>query len=249
MTVFEQASRPVRRREPVERGQDPPRLPVRRRPGAAHRPGGARRRARLPGPGGAAHRDGPRRFHQPRPTTTTSSTATRWCGPTRSAPTSTTWRRWWPRPRRRAGTSSTCRGCRSQRLDLRRARGARRPRRRRRRLPGARAVGRHDRRRRRVRGRAGGRAQGRGAASTTASPRSSPTTGRPVAGPCTPAGARHGPFDAVVNALWEGRPVIDETVGHRPDTAQQHRYRVSVFARTSRPLDTPCAVLERRALR
>ena len=56
-------------------------------------------------------------------------------------------------------------------------------------------------------------------------------------------GSRHGPFDAVVNALWEGRPVIDETVGHRPDTAQQHRYRLSVFAHTSRPLDTPCAVL------
>ena len=43
-------------------------------------------------------------------------------------------------------------------------------------------------------------------------------------------GSRHGPFDAVVNALWEGRPVVDETVGHRPDTAQQHRYRLSVFA-------------------
>ena len=50
----------LRRRQPVERGEDPPRLPVRRRPGPAHRPGGARRRARLPGPGRAAHRGGPR---------------------------------------------------------------------------------------------------------------------------------------------------------------------------------------------
>jgi glycine/D-amino acid oxidase-like deaminating enzyme len=57
------------------------------------------------------------------------------------------------------------------------------------------------------------------------------------------AGERNGPFDAVVNALWEGRPAVDETVGHRPDTAQQHRYRVSVFARTARRVETPCAVL------
>jgi glycine/D-amino acid oxidase-like deaminating enzyme len=56
-------------------------------------------------------------------------------------------------------------------------------------------------------------------------------------------GSRHGPVDAVVNALWEGRPAVDESVGHRPDRAQQHRYRVSVFARTREPLDTPCAVL------
>ena len=57
------------------------------------------------------------------------------------------------------------------------------------------------------------------------------------------SGGRHGPFDAVVNALWQGRPAVDESVGHRPDTAQQHRYRVSVFARTSTFVDTPCAVL------
>lgn len=54
---------------------------------------------------------------------------------------------------------------------------------------------------------------------------------------------RHGPFDAVVNALWEGRPQVDESAGHRPDTAIQHRYRVSVFARTRRTVDVPCAVL------
>jgi glycine/D-amino acid oxidase-like deaminating enzyme len=56
-------------------------------------------------------------------------------------------------------------------------------------------------------------------------------------------GTRHGPFDAVVNALWQGRPAVDASIGHHPDTAQQHRYRVSVFVRTSTAVDTPCAVL------
>jgi hypothetical protein len=54
---------------------------------------------------------------------------------------------------------------------------------------------------------------------------------------------RYGPFDAVVNALWHGRPAVDESVGHRPDIEQQHRYRVSVFARTRQAVETPCAVL------
>jgi glycine/D-amino acid oxidase-like deaminating enzyme len=57
------------------------------------------------------------------------------------------------------------------------------------------------------------------------------------------AGGRHGPFDAVVNALWQGRPLVDESIGHRPDTAHQHRFRVSVFARTETVVETPCAVL------
>jgi glycine/D-amino acid oxidase-like deaminating enzyme len=53
----------------------------------------------------------------------------------------------------------------------------------------------------------------------------------------------HGPFDAVVNALWEGRPRIDCTVGHRPDRAEHHRYRVSLFVRTATALESPSAVL------
>ena len=52
-----------------------------------------------------------------------------------------------------------------------------------------------------------------------------------------------GPFDAVVNALWEGRPRIDRTVGHRPDLAEHHRYRVSLFVRTATALELPSAVL------
>ncbi len=63
------------------------------------------------------------------------------------------------------------------------------------------------------------------------------------------ARARHrwreadGPFDAVVNALWEGRPRIDRTLGHRPDAAEHHRYRVSLFVRTATALELPSAVL------
>ena len=59
---------------------------------------------------------------------------------------------------------------------------------------------------------------------------------------CTGA-ERHGPYAAVVNALWQGRPEIDASVGHRPDTDQQFRYRVSVFAQTGRKVDVPSAVL------
>ena len=52
-----------------------------------------------------------------------------------------------------------------------------------------------------------------------------------------------GPFDAVVNALWEGRPHVDRTVGHRPDVAEHHRYRVSLFVRTATVLEARSAVL------
>lgn len=56
-------------------------------------------------------------------------------------------------------------------------------------------------------------------------------------------GERHGPFDAVVNALWDGRPKVDRTIGHQPDVDPQHRYRVSLFVRTVRDLDSPSAGL------
>lgn len=54
---------------------------------------------------------------------------------------------------------------------------------------------------------------------------------------------RHGPFDAVVNALWEGRPAVDASVGIQADVDPQNRYRVSLFVRTREPVDTPSAVL------
>jgi glycine/D-amino acid oxidase-like deaminating enzyme len=36
-------------------------------------------------------------------------------------------------------------------------------------------------------------------------------------------------FDAVVNALWEGKSVVDEAMGRSPNQPLSYRYRVSVF--------------------
>jgi hypothetical protein len=50
-------------------------------------------------------------------------------------------------------------------------------------------------------------------------------------------------FDVVVNALWHGRLAIDLTAGLAPEGEWSNRYRVSVFARTSRPIDVPNAIV------
>jgi len=52
----------------------------------------------------------------------------------------------------------------------------------------------------------------------------------------------HGPYSHVVNALWEGRPAVDATVGLHPESAWTHRFRLSLFVRTSRRVDVPSAV-------
>ena len=39
-------------------------------------------------------------------------------------------------------------------------------------------------------------------------------------------------FDVIVNALWEGRPAIDASLGHLPPAPWSHRFRAAVFART-----------------
>jgi len=59
------------------------------------------------------------------------------------------------------------------------------------------------------------------------------------------AGMSHqlGPFDGVVNALWEGRIAVDASVGLSPPPRWTHRYRVSVFAKTRRPTDLHSAVV------
>lgn len=49
----------------------------------------------------------------------------------------------------------------------------------------------------------------------------------------------HGPFDAVVNALWHGRPAIDRRVADCADRQQHHRYRVALFVQSTRPLSVP----------
>lgn len=52
-----------------------------------------------------------------------------------------------------------------------------------------------------------------------------------------------GPFDAVVNALWEGRLSVDASIGVPPPATWSHRYRRAAFIRTSRTLDVPSAVI------
>ena len=58
----------------------------------------------------------------------------------------------------------------------------------------------------------------------------------------TPAGTE-GPFDVVVNALWEGRLAIDATVDLPMPPAWTHRFRLCVFLRTSRDVDVPSTVV------
>jgi glycine/D-amino acid oxidase-like deaminating enzyme len=51
------------------------------------------------------------------------------------------------------------------------------------------------------------------------------------------------PYDYVVNALWQSRLAIDQTVGLQPTGVWSHRYRQSLFLRTTVPVSTPCAVI------
>jgi FAD dependent oxidoreductase len=49
-------------------------------------------------------------------------------------------------------------------------------------------------------------------------------------------------FDVVVNALWHGRLAIDCTAGLAPEGKWSNRYRVSIFARTSKAIDVPSTI-------
>jgi hypothetical protein len=49
-------------------------------------------------------------------------------------------------------------------------------------------------------------------------------------------------FDIVVNALWYGRLAIDLTACLALEGKWSNRYRVSIFARTSRPIHVPSAI-------
>ena len=40
-------------------------------------------------------------------------------------------------------------------------------------------------------------------------------------------------FDVVVNALWEGRPAVDASLGIQPIAAWSHRFRAAIFAHAS----------------
>lgn len=52
-----------------------------------------------------------------------------------------------------------------------------------------------------------------------------------------------GPFDFAVNALWDGRLVIDAGLGLLPAAAWSHRFRLSVFLRTRAAVTVPSSVV------
>jgi hypothetical protein len=50
-------------------------------------------------------------------------------------------------------------------------------------------------------------------------------------------------FTHVVNALWEGRPLVDKTLGIDTVVDPSARYRVSLFVRTNKHVSAPSAVI------
>jgi hypothetical protein len=54
---------------------------------------------------------------------------------------------------------------------------------------------------------------------------------------------KDGPYDYVVNALWQGRMAIDLTAGLEPAGTWSNRYRLSLFVRTRDPIDTSSVII------
>lgn len=52
-----------------------------------------------------------------------------------------------------------------------------------------------------------------------------------------------GSYDYVINALWEGRMAIDQTVGLEPSGVWSNRFRQSLFVRTAKPINTPSTII------
>lgn len=59
----------------------------------------------------------------------------------------------------------------------------------------------------------------------------------------TEDGQRDGPYDFVVNALWNGRIAVDRCAGLPPPAVWSQRYRLALFLRTSRPLEVPSVLV------
>ena len=57
------------------------------------------------------------------------------------------------------------------------------------------------------------------------------------------SGGTAGPYDFVVNALWEGRLAVDAGFGMTARAPWTHRYRVALFVRTRSPVAIPSTVL------
>ena len=52
-----------------------------------------------------------------------------------------------------------------------------------------------------------------------------------------------GPYNLVINCLWEGRPIIDAALGILPPAPWSHRFRLSLFLRTAEPMSLPSTVI------
>ncbi len=52
-----------------------------------------------------------------------------------------------------------------------------------------------------------------------------------------------GPYDYVINALWQGRLAVDQSIGMKPSGIWSHRYRQSIFLRTRKEVDLPCVLV------
>ena len=53
----------------------------------------------------------------------------------------------------------------------------------------------------------------------------------------------HGPYDFVINALWEGRLAVDRSAGLEPAGNWSNRLRLALFIRTSVPVDVPSTTI------
>ncbi|KAB2310050.1 FAD-binding oxidoreductase [Betaproteobacteria bacterium SCN2] len=54
---------------------------------------------------------------------------------------------------------------------------------------------------------------------------------------------RHGRYDYIINALWNGRMAVDATAGLPPAGKWSNRYRLSLFARTTTAVAAPSAII------
>lgn len=57
------------------------------------------------------------------------------------------------------------------------------------------------------------------------------------------AAGRDGPYDYVINALWNGRMAVDATAGLPPAGKWSNRYRLSLFARTAVDVEAKSAII------
>jgi len=52
-----------------------------------------------------------------------------------------------------------------------------------------------------------------------------------------------GPYDLVINALWQGRLAVDRTLGLMPEGVWSNRFRLAVFLRTAGKLEVPSTLI------